>query len=190
MKIGAKKKDSQEDESRDDSNSPDDDRPEGADAKVYVQPVDNMGYSPQFQQPPAYIKMRAKYKKEREFDKVFLAQELDTRKAAVIAEDIESQETLGDAAIWALEWSKDGRYLASGGQDTVVRIWAVISSHQDRKAHENQEDAKDSSTEHVHLSAPMFNGKPHRTFEGHTGPVLDLSWSKVRLSGLISQIKC
>jgi WD40 repeat protein len=30
--------------------------------------------------------------------------------------------------IWAMSFSRDGRYLASGGQDGIVRVWEVHCS--------------------------------------------------------------
>ena len=37
-------------------------------------------------------------------------------------------------AIWALKFSPDGNYMASAGQDGVVRVWEVISSSEQRAA--------------------------------------------------------
>lgn len=37
-------------------------------------------------------------------------------------------------AIWALEFSPDGNYMASAGQDGVVRVWEVIASSEQRTA--------------------------------------------------------
>jgi WD40 repeat protein len=79
-------------------------------------------------------------------------------------------------AIWATEFSKDGKYLAAGGRDQVVRVWAVISTAEERKAQEEEELSNGGSGER--LSAPVFMEKPFREFRGHTGEILDLSWSK------------
>ncbi|GAA5836381.1 hypothetical protein JCM11251_001477 [Rhodosporidiobolus azoricus] len=37
-------------------------------------------------------------------------------------------------AVWAMEWSDDGRYLAVGGKDGVVRVWEVLSTPSAREA--------------------------------------------------------
>ena len=79
--------------------------------------------------------MRSKHKKDKEFEAVFLAQELRCKKEkkrhSVGPE--EGKQPSGAAGVqnpvWALEFSKDGRYLAAGGQDRVVRVWAVLSKH-------------------------------------------------------------
>jgi len=79
-----------------------------------------------------------------------------------------------------MKFSKDGKFLATGGQDAVVRVWAVISSDEEREhfaegsgtsIYEGKSGAK--------LGAPVFRDKPMYEYHGHTADVLDLSWSKV-----------
>lgn len=55
-------------------------RPEGNDAHVFSQPIDRIGFNPRHLQPPSYIKVRSKFKKTRDFDRLFLAQELNGTK--------------------------------------------------------------------------------------------------------------
>ncbi|KAL8668460.1 MAG: hypothetical protein Q9168_006906, partial [Polycauliona sp. 1 TL-2023] len=81
-------------------------------------------------------------------------------------------------AIWTMEFSKDGKYLAAGGQDYLVRVWSVISTAEERRAHEVDEDTIGTEGKHVRLNAPVFRSKPVQEYEGHTASVLDLSWSK------------
>jgi WD repeat-containing protein 44 len=152
------------------------------DAPVFSQPI---GYTPQFPPPPKYIKVRSHNKREREFNRVFLAQELFRKPAdgdGALPPNPSASKGPGDA-IWTLEFSKDGKYLAAGGQDTVVRVWAVISTQEERDAFEKEEEfnSVDSSGHGVRLNAPVFRGKTIRDYQGHTGDVLDLSWSKVSL---------
>jgi WD40 repeat protein len=180
--IGGNKKKTTLDGNSENGSETDSLRQEGMDAHVYV---NNFSFSPKISQPPAYIKVRAKFKKEKEFDHVFLAQELrsGSDKKSPPAAGSNPAPQSGSAAtqnpIWAVEFSKDGQYLAVGGQDRVVRLWAVIASPEERRAHENTEHASDGLT--THLSAPVFHQKPVREYEGHTSTILDLSWSKVRL---------
>ncbi|KAK5132019.1 hypothetical protein LTR08_000440 [Meristemomyces frigidus] len=188
--MGAKKKDVDEPmiEAETISN---DGRPEGNDAAVFAQPVNNMGYNPRHLQPPAYIKMRAKNKKQQDFDRLFLAQELYCRKRRRVEGLVgsnklrrKSSATPGSSTVWAMEFSKDGKHLAAAGVDTVVRVWAVLSSPEDRQKHEQQEsqdgdaEANGVNGRAEHLNAPVFQSKPVREYEGHTATVLDLSWSK------------
>ncbi|GAB7339237.1 hypothetical protein MBLNU457_5893t1 [Dothideomycetes sp. NU457] len=189
--IGSKKKD-QPDTISDNASEISDYRPEGAHAQVFAQPVDNIEYNPSQPQPPAYIKVRARNRKQRDFDKLFLAQELRAgppssesmppstpvtsrrRSSAVLAPGA------GLNTIWAMEFSKDGKYLATAGHDKVVRVWAVIADAETRFQEERRDATPPYGSDHqrIKLSAQVFQNKPIREFKGHESTVLDLSWSK------------
>lgn len=149
---------------------------------IFAHPV---GFIPRFPPPPKYIKVKAHFKKQKIFDRVFLAQELngvdDDDDSTVDGEDATKSN---NQAIWAMVFSKDGKYLATAGQDKIVRVWAVITNAEDREAHE-QEENEIKGDEGLRLTAPVFKAKPIREYRGHTGSVLDLSWSKVRSSALL-----
>jgi WD40 repeat protein len=186
--IGTKKK-GLSDEELEHESEPSDSRPEGMDAKLFSQPVENIEFSPRHPQPPPYIKVRSKYKKEKEFDRVFLAQEIRTGGAKVGPKKtttINYPSTAGtpsqvdvEDTIWALEFSKDGRYLASGGQDKIVRVWAVISTPEERREHERETQANQPGDRPLRMSAAVFKSSVYREYEGHEGSVIALSWSKV-----------
>ncbi|KAK2871976.1 hypothetical protein FQN49_002653 [Arthroderma sp. PD_2] len=172
--IGGKKKGSVSG-SNDDISELGEQRTTGLDGEVFAHPV---GYIPRYPPPPKYIKVRSKHAKKRAFDRLFLAQEL--RGAPAEAElDSTGVEThaKGNKAVWAAEFSKDGRYLAVAGQDKRVRVWAIISKPEDRHAHETEEEARNGQAA-VRLSAPVFKTHPVRLYEGHTASIVDLSWSK------------
>ena len=161
-------------------------RTEGMDADVFSQPI---GYVPQFPSPPKYIKVRSQGKKEKDFNRVFLAQELRGRSGVEIARSggrlvrngaYKHAEREGNA-IWAMEFSKDGKHLAAGGKDFVVRVWQVLSTKEERVGHEDGEDSLTKDAERVRLSAPVFKPTTVREYEGHEASILDLSWSKVCL---------
>jgi WD40 repeat protein len=123
------------------------------------------------------------YKKDKAFDRVFLAQELlDGARAPSRVAD-RRRSSLGNddrtgSAIWALAFSKDGKFLAAAGQDKKVRVWAVISNPEERG--DATRGGEGTPTDQPpRLNAPVFHPKPVRVFEGHTGSILDLSWSKV-----------
>lgn len=185
--IGSKKKEN-EDQAIDDKSVYSDTRPEGAEAHVFAEQVDkdNMSYSPRHPQPPAYIKVRARNKPRPEFDRLFLAQELHCSKRRRLTRvdsnklRRKSSATPEQHTVWAMEFSRDGKYLAAAGNDMIVRVWQVLSSSDDRRRHEMQEsDSNDwASIQPEHLSAPVFQSKPIKEFEGHTSTILDLSWSK------------
>ena len=92
-------------------------------------------------------KVKCRGKKERELNRLILAQQLivpysgqepgrdasppiphpPASSATIKNEKTESTEQQrGPGAIWALKCSKDGKYLAAGGQDTIVRVWTLI----------------------------------------------------------------
>ena len=174
--IGGKKKDQILDDD-DDVSEPDTARMDTA------QPI---GFFPRFPRPPKYIRVRAHYKKEKTFSRVFVAQELECAEDMSNSSEKDGSSVAGarsskntGKAVWALVFSNDGKYLAAAGQDGKVRVWAVITSPEDRQESETEEDGSQDSDEPPQLKAPVFKAKPVQVYEGHTGSVLDLSWSKV-----------
>ncbi|KAJ4287470.1 hypothetical protein N0V88_007657 [Collariella sp. IMI 366227] len=166
-------------------------RMDGLNARVFSHhptlgsPLVGGGYVPHHKEPPRYIRTKASNKRTREFNRMFLAQELvgtrlpekddaaDPAKVPAVSVSVADRKTVRTGgAIWATEFSKDGKYLASAGRDHVVRVWGVISTPEERRAHEDEE------TSGERLSAPVFRDQPVKEFRGHTGEVLDLSWSK------------
>lgn len=170
-------------------------RMNGADAYVFSNNVEAAGYIPHHKTPPRYIRVRAHNKKnqDREFNRMFLAQELVGTHPKVTGEGEQADDKIPivtvsvagaggrrrektGGAIWATEFSRDGKYLAAAGKDGVVRIWAVISTQEERRTHEEEEAALCPIGER--LSAPVFLERPVREFSGHANEILDLSWSK------------
>lgn len=146
-----------------------------------------IGFIPRHPAPARYLRTRAHYKKDKTFNRVFLAQELKGAGAPLrVAErriststSIKDDDSTGKA-VWALAFSDDGKYLAAAGQDKKVRIWAVISTPEEREtATQAEENALLDEQEAPKLKAHVFQSRPVQVFEGHTGSILDLSWSKV-----------
>ena len=204
--VGNKRKDSKVDtESFNDGAASEhgDSRPEGADAQPFSQPINNLEYSPKSPLPPSYIKTRTKNRKGKaDFDRIFLAQQLAEgitlpRLERKLSDVKISRSTVGSGGIgvtaasagmaagadkqpiWTMEFSRDGKYLAAAGQSKVVRVWAVLSTPEERRTHEKMEN-KCNDTDGERLSAPVFHQKVFREYTGHNSTVLDLSWSKVR----------
>ncbi|KAJ5121502.1 uncharacterized protein N7515_009463 [Penicillium bovifimosum] len=177
--IGGKRKD-QVSEAEDDLSEPEASR-------MSVDASHPIGFIPRHPAPSKYLKVRAHYKKVKTFDRVFLAQELEGSGPSPKAADrrISGSSALTNngentgKAVWALMFSKDGKYLAVAGQDRKVRVWAVISTPEERE--ESNGDAEPTpvdAQEPPRLNAPVFQTKPVQVYEGHTGSILDLSWSK------------
>lgn len=170
-------------------------RMDGTDASVFSSMVEGGGFIPRHKEPPRYIRIRAHNKKhqDREFDRMFLAQEFVGTRPRLTEDDEQADDNFPvvtvsvagaggrrrertGGAIWATEFSRDGKYLAAAGKDAVVRIWAVISTPEERRAQEEEEASVGPIGER--LSAPVFVERPIKEFSGHTNEVLDLTWSK------------
>ncbi|PWY67158.1 WD40 repeat-like protein [Aspergillus heteromorphus CBS 117.55] len=176
--IPGKKKDHfLDDEDDDDVSDPETTR---MDPDAAPQPI---GFFPRLPPPPKYIRVRAHYKKEKTFTRVFLAQELDgadesaggtEREAAMSTAGPQNEKNTGKA-IWALVFSNDGKYLAAAGQDRKVRVWQVVAAPEHRDSDDPEGDGDDAPPR---LNAQVFKSQPVQVYEGHTGSILDLSWSK------------
>ncbi len=166
-------------------------RTEGANATAFSFCTDGGGFIPHHKGPPRFIRVRAHDKKIKEFNRIFLAQELvgtyppvnneteDGVKGGTTVHGYYKQDPKCGGPIWTIEFSKDGRYLATGGKDRILRVWSVLATPEDRKTFEDGENASAlEGQQQQHLSAPVFHSKPTREFVGHTGDILDLSWSK------------
>nr|UNY85590.1 WD40-containting protein [Zea mays] len=111
-----------------------------------------------------------------------------------------------DGAILAMKFSPDGQFLATGGEDGVVRVWGVAQSEDCKipmddpscvylKAHrqsglgpvdaDNEKKCKvkgvkqSADTACVVIPTVVFqiSKQPLHEFRGHSGDVLNLSWS-------------
>lgn len=109
-------------------------------------------------------------------------------------------------AIYCMEFSKKGDYLASGGQDSVLRVWTVVGSRADQKRWDRAQQRKDSAAsapseptadettangdsqpettetadtaaEHVFELTDVISTPAYREFTGHRADIIDISWS-------------
>jgi WD40 repeat protein len=152
------------------------------DPSIFRQDIDNIEYSPKILAPSSYVKVRSKNKRTREFDKLFLAQELRLHDTPI--DGSKTRPTKGDVpdqdAVWTMAFSSDGHYFAAAGQNNTIKVWAVLSNLTEREAQEAGEDGLVGPESRTALRASVFKSTPVRSYADHDGPVLDLSWSKVR----------
>lgn len=85
--------------------------------------------------------------------------------------------------VYVMEFSRDGKYLAVAGRNSIIKIWKVISSPLSRLEQKNAESLNENSkskktNKNLYKGAPVFHQAPVRVFKGHTHSVLSLDWSK------------
>lgn len=86
--------------------------------------------------------------------------------------------------IWTMKFSPDGQYLASGGEDGIVRIWRVVEPGVSCKCLQAEKYSKfgrkGSPPPSIVIPSKVFEIEevPLHEFHGHTNDVLDLAWSK------------
>ncbi|KAG9296354.1 hypothetical protein G9A89_014946 [Geosiphon pyriformis] len=167
-------------EKLDDDNDHNDDDDDGDNvvtgntAPVFFESVGGYG-----QPQPQYIKVRTRNKSSKECNRLFLAQELSNPSSSMPQQFDDNGDENKSCAIWVMKFSKDGKFLASGGKDMVVRVWAVISSDEEREHFlEGSGISIYEGISGTKLRAPVFRDKPFYEYVGHTADILDLSWSK------------
>lgn len=105
-----------------------------------------------------------------------------------------------------MKFSKNGKYVATAGQEGVIRVWEVIlqrgkpqtnptdspsTAPNNGQQHQNgtegvphdggvPERPQDTSTlyEGYCSDCPVLSSKPYRVYQGHKQDVLELCWSK------------
>ncbi|QSL64855.1 hypothetical protein MERGE_002159 [Pneumocystis wakefieldiae] len=144
-----------------------------------------------------YIKVKTNHKSKHNYHKLFFAQELynpSSLKAHTLKESLSFSEFNSSkvpikipchksGAIWAMKFSKDGKYLATGGQDMILRVWMVIGAKGGSDSNKKDQRPKTISVDqdfsaYKELLAPVFFPDPVHEYVGHKLDVLDLSWSK------------
>ncbi|PSS26657.1 WD40-repeat-containing domain protein [Actinidia chinensis var. chinensis] len=99
--------------------------------------------------------------------------------AVYVGQEIRAHEGL----IWSMKFSPDCQYLASGGQDGIIRIWRVTQSDTSCKDLYDEGKSNSGKTKSSHISVGIpdkvfrIDELPLQEFHGHTSDVLDLAWS-------------
>ncbi len=87
-----------------------------------------------------------------------------------------------EGAVWCMKFSRTGKFLATAGQDRIVRVWAIqcMKSEAPENANTSEnyhEDGEIKTFSFKKRGELMFNDVPLRAYVGHKGDVLDLCWS-------------
>ena len=85
-------------------------------------------------------------------------------------------------AIWTMKFNESGRFLATAGQDRVVRVWELdleeASSDDVASSDDTSVVQKTASKNRMSIRGEsVFKDTPRREYRGHRGDVLDLCWS-------------
>lgn len=91
-------------------------------------------------------------------------------------------------AVWTMKFSPSGSYLCTAGQDTNVVIWCVgnpkfvaplsASDSPDHLASADRERKSREKSSEKGGTRDFIYPEPYRILQGHTGDVVDVSWSK------------
>ncbi|KAI8332284.1 WD40-repeat-containing domain protein [Chlamydoabsidia padenii] len=104
-----------------------------------------------------YIKIKSKAKTHHKaLSKLVLAQTLTSTPSS----------PSNRPSIWAMKFSKDGKFLAAGGQECILRVWEILSAGHQHISGGNMDTIK------------VFHQTPIQEYRGHKADILDISWSK------------
>ena len=84
-----------------------------------------------------------------------------------------------DSPIWVIKFSYDSNYLATGGKKGIVKIFEIMNYE-----YENFKSSYDKTQILSFLN--FLSEKPKKTLNEHSNDIIDLSWSSINYSYLLS----
>ena len=84
-----------------------------------------------------------------------------------------------DSPIWVIKFSNDSNYLATGGKKGIVKIFEIMNYE-----YENFKSSYDKTQILSFLN--FLSEKPKKTLNEHSNDIIDLSWSSINYSYLLS----
>jgi WD40 repeat protein len=139
---------------------------------------------------PSRTKVQHRKKKNAEFSAVYIGQEIRAH----------------DGLIRVMKFSPSGWYLATGGEDCVVRVWKITEVDAYSKMYGGENHPHEYVEKIKILKPKQVDGQSHtltvvpnkgfhitesplHEFHGHTGDVLDMTWSKSDVSFSLDFLK-
>ncbi|CAL1379946.1 unnamed protein product [Linum trigynum] len=117
-----------------------------------------------------FAKVKCNKKKYMELSGLFVGQDIQAHKGF----------------IWTMKFSPDAKYLATGGEDGIIRIWQVGTAPADSKlpgAGLKKGGGQHQQQPSIVIPEMVFRieESPVHEFRGHSNDVLDLAWSSSNL---------
>ena len=86
---------------------------------------------------------------------------------------------IDDSPIWVIKFSYDSKFLASGGKKGIVKIFEIMNYE-----YEHFKSSYDKNQIISYLN--FLSEKPKKILNEHTSDIIDLSWSSINVSYLLS----
>jgi len=137
-----------------------------------------------------YADTERKEQPDKKWRKSFAATTISRRKKQKDFEFVRMEQIIGGhkGEIWTMKFNSDGRFLATGGKDGVVRVWTVVGSSNDSMRWKSKQNEltrrhtfsgfRNTPHEQKPPDGCIINPIPYREYRGHKADVVDIDWAK------------